>query len=43
MPWPKIGATHKHVSLRLRDKGLAIKGLVVYNIWDLEPLDLITV
>ncbi len=27
--------------LELPDKGRAIKGLVVYNNWDLEPLDLL--
>ncbi len=29
-------------TLRLLDKGRAIKGLVVCNSWDLEPLDLIS-
>ena len=39
MPWPLTGATHYHAQLGLPDKGRAIKGLVVYNSWDLEPLD----
>ncbi len=37
MPWPRTGATHHHAQLGLPDKGLAIKGLVVWNSWDLEP------
>ena len=41
MPWPYTGATHYHAQLGLLDKGRAIKGLVVCNSWDLEPLDLI--
>ncbi len=41
MPWPKTGATQYHAQLGLQDKGHAIKGLVVYNSWDLEPLDLL--
>ena len=41
MPWPQTGATHYHAQLGLPDKGRAIKGLVVCNIWDLEPLDLL--
>ena len=32
MPWPKKGATHYNAQLGLPDKGLAIKGLVVYNV-----------
>ncbi len=34
-------ATQYHAQLRLQDKGRAIKGLVVYNNWDLEPLVLL--
>ncbi len=34
-------ATHCHEQLGLPDKGCAIKGLVVYNSWDLEPWDLL--
>ncbi len=30
-----------HAQLGLPDKGRAIKGLVVCNSWDLEPLDLL--
>ena len=41
MPWPKTGATQYHAQLGLPDKGRAIKGLVVCNSWDLEPLDLL--
>ena len=40
MPWPKTGATKYHAQLGLQDKGRAIKGLVVCNNWDLDPLDL---
>ena len=36
MPWLETGATHYHAV-----KGCAIKGLVVCNNWDLEPLDLL--
>ena len=42
MPWPQTGETQYHVQLGLPDKGRAIKGLVVCNNWDLEPLDLPT-
>ncbi len=38
---PQTGATRYHAQLRLPDKGRAIKGLVVCNNWDLEPLDLL--
>ena len=41
MPWTKTGAIQYHVQLGLPDKGRAIKGLVVCNSWDLEPLDLL--
>ena len=41
MPWPQIGVTHYLAQLGLPDKGRAIKGLVVCNSWDLEPLDLL--
>ncbi len=41
MPWPQTGATQYHAQLGLADKGLAIKGLVVCNNWDLEPLNLL--
>ena len=41
MPWPEIGTTQYHAQLGLPDKGRAIKGLVVCNNWDLEPLDLL--
>ncbi len=39
MPWPLTGATHYHAQLRHPDKGLAIKGLVVWvgmsrDLWD---------
>ncbi len=41
MPWPQTGATQYHAQFGLQDKGHAIKGLVVWNNWDLEPLDLL--
>ncbi len=41
MPWPQTGTTQYHAQLGLPDKGRAIKGLVVCNNWDLEPLDLL--
>ena len=41
MPWLQTGATQYHAQLGLPDKGRAIKGLVVCNSWDLEPLDLL--
>ena len=39
MLWPQKGATHYHAKMGLPDKGCAMKGLVVCNNWDLEPLD----
>ena len=41
MPWPQTSATQYHAQLGLTDKGRAIKGLVVCNNWDLEPLELL--
>ena len=41
MPSPQTGATQYDAQLVLPDKGYAIKGLVVCNNWDLEPLDLL--
>ncbi len=41
MPWPKTDATQYHAQLGLPDNGRTIKGLVVCNNWDLEPLDLL--
>ena len=41
MPWPQTGATQYHAQLGLPDKGRAIKELVVFNNWDLEPLVLL--
>ncbi len=41
MPWPETSATQYHAQLGLPDKGRAIKGLVVFNNWDLEPLNLL--
>ena len=38
MPWPQTGTTQYHA---LPDKLHAIKGLVVCNNWDLEPLKII--
>ena len=40
MPWTQTGACQYHVQLGLPDKGRTIKGLVVCNKKDLEPLDL---
>ncbi len=40
MPSAQTGATQYHAQLGLPDKGRAIKGLVVCNNGDLEPLDL---
>ena len=39
MPWTQTAATQYHAELGLPDKGRPIKGLVVCNNWDLEPLD----
>ncbi len=39
MPWPQTGATQYHTQLKLPDKGLTIKGMVVCNNWDLKPLN----
>ena len=41
MPWPQTGATQYHAQLGLPDKDRAIKGLIVCNNWDLEPLYLL--
>ncbi len=41
MPWPQTDTTQYHAQLELPDRDRAIKGLVVYNKWDLEPLDLL--
>ena len=41
MPWTLTGETQYHAQLGLPDKGCAIKGLVVCNDVDLEPLDLV--
>ena len=41
MPWHQTGITHYHAQLGLPDKGCAIKGLVVCNSLNLEPLDLL--
>ena len=41
MSWPQTAATQYHAQLRLQDIGRTIKGLVVCNSWDLEPLDLL--
>ncbi len=41
MPWAQTSQlSTMHAQLRLPDKGRAIKGLVVCNNRDLEPLDL---
>ena len=41
MPWPKTVATQYHAQLGLPDIGREIKGLVVCNNLDLEPLNLL--
>ena len=41
MPWLQTGATQYNAQLGLQDKDHAIKGLVVCNNVDLEPLDLL--
>ncbi len=41
MPLPLEGATQYIAQLGLSDKGRAIKGFVVCNSWDTEPLDLL--
>ncbi len=41
MPWPLRGATQYYAHLGLPDKVRTIKGLIVCNNWDLEPLDLL--
>ncbi len=41
MPWSQTGTTQCHAQLGLPDQSRAIKGLVVFNNWDLEPLDLL--
>ena len=41
MPWPKRGTTHYNTLLGFQDKGRTIKGLVIFNSWDIEPLNLL--
>ena len=41
MPWSRTGATQYHGQLGLSNKCLATKWSVVYNSWDLGPLDLL--
>ncbi len=41
MTWTKKGATHFYAQLGIPSKGCAIIGLVVYNSWNLEPLELL--
>ncbi len=41
MTWTKTGTTQYHALLGLPEKGRTIKGFVVCNNWDLEPLDLL--
>ena len=38
---PDIDSMSRYAPLGLADKGRAIKGFVVCNNWDLEPLDLL--
>ncbi len=41
MPWPKTGKSQYHAQLAHPDEGRAIKGLVVCNYSDREPLVLL--
>ena len=41
MSCPQTDANQYYTQLGLPDKGCVIKGLVVCNNWDLEPLDLL--
>ncbi len=41
MPWSKTGTTHYNEQIGLPEKGCAIKGLVVCENKDLEPLDML--
>ena len=41
MSGPHTGATQYHAEFGLSDKGRAIKGLIVCNSCNLEPLDLL--
>ncbi len=41
MPWSQTGTTQYNAQLGLSDKGWTIKGLVVCNNWDLDPLDML--
>ncbi len=41
MLWPKTGPTQYVTHLGLQNKGSAINGFVVFNDWDLKPLDLL--
>ena len=41
MSWPQTGAIQYNAQLGLSDKGRAIKELVIFNDWDLEPLNLL--
>ena len=41
MPWPQTGATQYNAQFGLPDKVRAIKGLLVFNDCDLEPVDLL--
>ena len=40
MPWPQTDAIQYHAKSGLPDKGRAIKGFIVCNDLELEPLDL---
>ncbi len=41
MPWHQTSKTQNISQLILPEKSRAIKELVVCNIWDLEPMDLL--
>ncbi len=42
MPWPKTDTTHYDAQLEPSDKGRAVKGLVVWDGYNLEPFDQLT-
>ncbi len=38
-PWTQSGTTQYHAQLGLPDNGRTIKGLIMCNSWDIEPLE----
>ena len=41
MPWTQTGVNQYHTLSGVPDIGRAMKGFVVCNDWDLEPVDLL--